>query len=374
MSKEHDDSNGVAEELRQMLIGLGAKPKDLSPLPGEAERAEERLAAILRSPREEPTSDGPAEPAKDRYSHLGRSRRLIMLVASAAVVAIGLVAIRPFSGTEMAAAHTPPLLTFNATRPGDMPQAGRPASDILADLARRSRTQTASPPGPVQHVVVDAWWSSSEDAGDAGVHSELIPVRRDTYFYPDTTMRAVERYGEPLREDGTLAKQETWEQRPVASNESFESPDPGPTYADDLPMDPATLRGSLTSTHDSVLCSQAPGGCLVEDVINLYHSYVISPSLSGALWEVLSQEPSIYYVGTTHDRLGREAVAFTTRATDGVSQVLVLADPDTGAYLGDEQVLVKKSAAYSFSPPAVTSFSSVVKAERIPVKDVPPAA
>lgn len=373
MNKEHDDSNGVAEDLRQMLIGLGAEPKDLSPLPGEAERAEERLAAILRSPREESASDGPAEPAKDRYSHLGRSRRLIMLLA-AAVVAIGLVAIRPFSGTEMAAAQTPPLLTFNATRPGDMPQAGRPASDILADLARRSRTQTASLPAPVQHVVVDAWWSTSQDAADEEkTHSELIPVQRENFFYPDTTMRTIERYGAPLRKDGALDEQETWAQRPVVSDESFESPDPGPTYADDLPTDPATLRESLTSTHDSVLCSQTPGGCLVEDVINLYHSYVISPSLSGALWEVLSREPSIYYVGTTHDRLGRNAVAFMTRATDGVSQVLVLADPNTGAYLGDEQVLVKKSDAYSFTPPTVTSFSSVVKTERIPFKDVPPA-
>ncbi len=109
------------------------------------------------------------------------------------------------------------------------------------------------------------------------------------------------------------------------------------------------------------------------DVISLHQSYVVPPALTAALWEVLAQEPSVRLVGATHDRLGREAIAFMTRAPDGASQQLLLADPETGAYLGEEKVLVEKLDGVGFTPPAVTSFSAIVESRRIAKTEVPPA-
>lgn len=368
MTSEPDDPEAVAEEMRRILIEEGAQPRDLSPLPGEAERAERRLAEILQSPRAGTVETGPTHDAVDT-----RRRwwvRTSILAASAAALAVALMVPWSPSSPEIAVAASPSLLTFDATLPGELPAGNRPARDALMDLARLSGNADPGSSGPVQHVVIDAWWSSNEQT-DEGVRSELIPVQSRTYFLPNGTMRSIERRGDPLRDDGTLGDPRNWSAHPVTADETFDGPDRGPDYAENLPTEPDALRETLVAAQDETYCAPTPGGCLMEDVIGLHHTYVPSPALTSALWKVLASEPSIYLVGATRDRLGRKAIAFMTRAPDDVSQLLLLADTDTGAFLGEERILVEPVDSMAFIPPAVTSFSALVEARRITMADVP---
>lgn len=374
MNNRPDDPDELADEVRQLLISHGAQPRDLAPLPGEDDRAERRLAEILRSPRRSTPSREPS--VGETVARRRRWVRAAALVASAAALAVGLVVLWSPTEPDAAAAATPALLTFDATRPGELPTATRPAADALMDLARRSRSAEPPAAGPVQHVVIDAWWSSSEET-DEGARSELIPIQSWAYFFPNGLMRVIQRRGEPLGGDSALSDPGNWEQRPITSDDSFESLDPGPAYVKDLPTDPDALRAALaaapTAATGAAHCAPTPGGCVMADVISLHQSYVVPPALTAALWEVLAQEPSVRLVGATHDRLGREAIAFMTRAPDGASQQLLLADPETGAYLGEEKVLVEKLDGVGFTPPAVTSFSAIVESRRIAKTEVPPA-
>lgn len=369
MDNRPDDPDELADEVRRLLIDHGAHPRDLAPLPGEDERAERRLAEILRSPRTEmpPAGSFASEPVTGRR----RWMRATALIASAAAVAVALIVPWSLSGPKAAVAH-PALLTFDSTSPGELPASTEPAADVLRELARRSRAGGTTSVGPVQHIVIDAWWSTHGDAGE-GARSELVPVQNLVYIFPDGRMRSIERRGDPLREDGMLEDRTDWNDRPITSDETYENRDPGPAYAENLPTDPEALRKLLVSAHDARRCAPAPGGCLMDDIISLHYSYVVSPALTGALWGVIAQEPSVYLAGSTRDRLGREAIAVMTRAPDGASQQLLLADPETGAYLGEEKVLVKELDGVDFTPPAVTSFSAIVESRRIAFADVPSA-
>lgn len=367
MNRKHDHEE-LAEQLRRDLISAGAEPRDLTPLPGQTQRAESALADIVTMPRDAQATPLPVRRAPSRTRKLVRAGGF---VAAAAVLALVFVIVRPGQSPEPAAAGTPPLLRFEDVKPGTLPAAGKPAAAALEKLAAKAETLPASA-GPVQRVVLDSWWASTETSDTAPARSALVPVQRESYFQPDGTIRAIERRGAPLDQNGRIDPSLDSLRGPVQSDDSFESPDPGPNYAETLPTNAATLRTTLEARQDPVTCAEASGGCLVNDVVDLYHNYVLPPRLAAALWEVMSTDPSITYLGPTHDRLGRDAIAFTTPGVDGTSQSLVFVNPKTGAYLGDEVVLTKTSDAFSFTPPAVVSFSALVIADRIEEDQLPP--
>lgn len=294
-----------------------------------------------------------------------------ILVATAAVVALVFVVAQPRSTTPPLHASTPPLLALADAPPGTIPAAGGPAGAVFERLAEIAGRQTPSGSGPVQHVALSAWWSSNGDEDGESVTSVLEPVEVDSYFRSDGTMRLIERRGPPLDDEGRV---ESPRRGDTLTDESFENGDPGPGYADRLPVTPDPLRRALTKGYDQTTCHEALGACLMSDVVGLFAQYVVSPELTSALWRVLATEPSITHLGQVRDRLGRPAEAFTTPSRDGVSQDLLLISPTTAAYLGEEVVLVKPAEHYSFTPPAVLSFTALVSAERIPAANVPSAA
>ena len=83
--------------------------------------------------------------------------------------------------------------------------------------------------------------------------------------------------------------------------------------------------------------------CLVTGFTFLHYNYVLRPSLNAALWRTLATEAGFRYLGTTVDRVGRTAVAFSAHGADPSRKVILLADPETGAFLGSEEVLVRDS-------------------------------
>ena len=367
MNRRHDDEE-LAAELRQELIDAGAEPRDLTPSPGQAQRAEAVLAAIIMRPRRPETL--PATRARQSPARARRWARAGAFMAAAAALALVLVTVRPGQGPEHAAALTPPLLRFDDVAAGALPAAGRPARAELESLAGKAESLPDTS-GGVQHVVLDSWLASTGDSEGEPVHSALVPVRSEMFFQPDGTMRSIERRGRPLDQQGRIDTSPDSDPGPVQSDDSFESSDPGPDYAQGLPTEPSELLSALRARQDPLVCADRSGGCLMDDIIDLYHSYVVPPVLTAALWRVLATDSSVTYLGATSDRLGRDAMAFTTLGVDGTSQGLLFADARTGAYLGDEMVLTKRSDAFSFTPPAVISFSALVRAERISEDQLP---
>ncbi|GAA1723882.1 CU044_5270 family protein [Aeromicrobium alkaliterrae] len=351
-----DDDEQLAEEIRRDLLLHGVTPKDLEPLDGQSRRAREHLARIVGA--EQIPSHSPR-----------RTRKLPLLLAAAAVAALiaGTATVVGLSGEQNAAqAAEVPLLAFHSAEPGTLPAYGSSPDDELADLAARARSQPVSA-GAVQHIVVDAWYSSSgPDEYDGDLSSELVPVQRDALYSPDGTVQAVERRGPALDKNGRIDTQVDWSSQPITSEDTFPSLDPGPGWADSLPTTAPELASLVESRQDPANCEEARGACLVQDLVDLNTNWVVPPAVTAAFWEVLATSPDISYLGETTDRLGRPALAFTARSAPGSdTQTVILVDPETGLYSGEETILIRRSPAYSFDPPAVLSYSAIVTSERV---------
>ncbi|WP_460830066.1 CU044_5270 family protein [Nocardioides hungaricus] len=359
------------ERFRQELIAHGIRVQDASPLPGDDARVALELTRILALPRRKP-------PLLRRLTSAASSRRtwriaLPVLATVSVLVAVFVVVVQPGGRGYVAEAGTPPLLRLSGVQPGSLPASGEPAGDTLRELAATALRLPYDAAQPVQQVVVDSWLSESAiEIGGGPVRSVLRSVQRASYFLPDDTFRSIERRGEPLDQDGRITTPiETG--GPSLTDESFASPDPGADYAESLPTEPTALRDALLDGFDPTTLRETAGGALLGQVTALTSSYVLPPRLLSAILEVLAGEPGITLLGTTHDRLDREALVLSAPAIDGYSQQLLLVDPDTGAILGDEVVLVRPSDSYSFTPPAVTAFNTIARSERIGFADLPAA-
>ncbi len=357
------------ERFREELIAHGIPVSDASPHQGDDARAALELARILALPQGKPTV-----PRRVNSGASGRgTRRIVLPVLGIAVVLVTVffVVARPGSQGYVAQAGTPKILALPGVHPGALPASGDPARDTLRKLAVKAQELPYDATQPVQHVVVDSWFSESVDeTGDGPVQSILRSVQRESYFLPDDTFRSIERRGGTLDQDGRITAPIDAD-GPSLTDESFSSPDPGADYAESLPTDPVVLRDSLLAGFDSRTLREAPGGALLGQVTALTSSYVLPPRLVSAILKMLADEPSISLLGATRDRLDREALVFSAPAIDGHSQQLLLVDPDTGAIIGDETVLVEPSPSYSFEPPAVTSFNTIARSERIALARVP---
>lgn len=363
-------SDADDEQFRHELIAHGMPARDPSPLPGDDARAALELARIMSLPQDRPA----LRRSRVATTKWGVRRIIVPVLATVAVmVVVFVVVVQPGGGGHVAQAGTPPLLGLNGVQPGTLPSSGEPAGDTLRDLADEAADLPYAPIQPVQHVVAASWFAESTiDVGGEPTRSVLRSVQRESYFLPDDTFRSIERRGASLDQDGRVTTPVDTE-GPALTDESFASPDPGADYAENLPTDLAELRDVLLDGFDPETLQDAPGGALLGQVTALTSSYVLPPPLVAAILEVLAHEPTVTLLGTTHDRIGREALILSAPAIDGHSQQLLLVDPHTGAILGDELILVRPSAGYSFTPPAVTSFNTIVRSRRIAMSDLPPA-
>jgi len=357
----HTDPEEFAAELRRRLIDEGAIPRDLAPLPGQETRAEEALARIVSSPPLGP-------PYLRTKPGLRRRRRALAFLGAAVAIVLGLAIVWPGwpGSTPHAVAATPPLLAFPDVATGRFPEDGEPARERLLQLAAAVERQPDPAPEPVQRVVVSAWFTSSEETADGSMSSSLAAVTRESNFAPDGTMYVVESRGPELDQHGRVKDPANESEAPVTVEESFESNDPGPRFAEELSADPRRLREQLDARQDPQTCGAVPASCLVVETIDLFHNYVVRPGLSAALWRTLATEPGVTYVGEVSDRLDRPADAFAALGLDRTTHLLIFLDPETGLYLGDEEVLTEPSDAFGFDPPAVISFSALVESRRVP--------
>lgn len=362
MTEEPDNPDVLAEEVRSLLSGLGLESRALEPLPGESERADRDLALILVSPQDAPAG---------RPSWARRAGRPLLLLATAAVLAIGLVIVRPFAGSDPVMATTPAILQITDGGGTVLEQATEPASDELRRLAGLARRAPAPSDGPVQLIVRSSWLLST-DEGAARGRSVLVPVHSEQYFQPDGTVRTIERRSQPLDSSGQLTDEiGSWSDARALSDQTFAGPVNGPDYPSTLSTDPVELAEQLVP--DPAEC-EVLTHCLVAAANSLHYNYVIEPRLSSGLLEMLAQRPDIRFAGSTSDRLDRPAEAFVAPGADASRRIIVLIDPETGELLGSEEVLVEDSAALGLDAPAVIEFTALEESRRIAESDVPDAS
>lgn len=106
------------------------------------------------------------------------------------------------------------------------------------------------------------------------------------------------------------------------------------------PTRPALLHRLLTSTA----CTPPRTACALAALVDAFTHYAVQPETARALWHAVAQLDNITDLGTTHDRLGRPAVALSTSLGDN-RQLILLADPQTGSLLGAETVDGLKTAS-----------------------------
>lgn len=353
---DSDQFDDDLDRLRQDLANAGVTSDVLRQAIHDREDARAIAANAIAASRE--------PSARRRKSPWGRVA-VVGLAAAALVLAFVLFEITGNPATTTpAAAATPPLLSIDGASANGFPESGTPAAPHLERLAELAARQPGGPQGPVQHVRTVGWGATADETSatsePVGV---LIPQIIDTYFLPDGRLRAIERFGSPLDQDGRPTDRTGhWSDNDPVSDYVLDDMRPGPNYADKLPTeDPAALVEALLGPEP---CTDYVGGCLLRQAESLYGTYVPTPQLRSALWLALAEEPSITYLGRTEDRLGRDAEVFTALSSRGNHQMLAFADPRTGAWLGSESILIRPLKDSGFDPPAVVEFTGIESSAR----------
>lgn len=365
MARTHDDLEQLADELRQMMSSLGVQSRDLDQTRLETQSAEDALTRIVARPPSE-AGEAPSRSAVRRPWP-----RLMIAGGIAAAIAIALVVIQPGVKPDEAVARTPALAEFQFGDDFGKPTSDQSARVALDALAERASRQGSGDSGSIQLTVRDAWFLSTDEAkpGESG-SSVLIPTVREQYTNPDGTIRAIEHRGHPLNRSGQVTgKTGSWSKLPTVSDEIFDGPETGPEYPESLSTKPAKLATQLI--QDESECAAIRAFCLTNSITQLHYNYVFGPDLKSALWQVLADEPTVAYLGTSRDRLDRKAVAFAMPGADKSRRIILFADPETGALLGSEEMLVADSKELGVGAPAVIEFTALVKSQRIAAGDVP---
>ncbi|MFT4008844.1 MAG: hypothetical protein QM655_02260 [Nocardioidaceae bacterium] len=92
-----------------------------------------------------------------------------------------------------------------------------------------------------------------------------------------------------------------------------------------------------------------------------------------AFWQALAERPDVTSLGTVRDRLDRNAVALVAPGATASQQLILFADPETGAFTGYEEILVGPDDELGLAPPAVISLAALSEVEAIPVDQAPAA-
>lgn len=362
MTDDPNEYDRLETEIRDLLAELGVHPRDLEERPGEAERAESDLAAILEFKPEERSS------VPTNRNRFGRTK-VVGFFAAAAVVALGLVLVRPWMGNSPAMATTPAVLHL---QDADSRFNGGSAAAAQAEFRKLAAAAGRQPEldGAVQRTTLNSWLLSTDEAtGKAPAKSVLTPVVSERFYLPDGKFRTIEHRGSPLDINGRVTDSlQSMMDKTSDTDETFDGPEEGPDYADRLETDPRALYRQLVDPEE---CEQSPASCLVSRTTFLHYNYAVAPRTSAALWLTLAESTGFTFLGETRDRLDRPAVAFAADGPDPATRRILLADPKSGAVLGSEDILIEDSASLGLRAPAVIEFIALVDTQRTSRDQIP---
>ncbi len=334
----------------------------------------ETMAYIARS--KESIDQVLAVPRVPRPRSFRVARPVPWFLTAAALAAILLaLGMTSFGRNDFAAfAATPPILDIAGTNTSRYPLTGSdPTAELtqLADLAEHSpaavrgiSSGVSMGPGrdhDAQHVEVASWWLETSAPADHTGH--VVPTDTQRYVLPDGGVRVITHRGRPMNGNSTGGS------GPVTSRAVYPAAEGPLSDPAKLPLDPAKLRAKLLGSPRE--CAGEEGYCLSNAVQTLALAHVLSPQLNAALLRAMIGSTDLHYAGHAIDRAGRPSEVFVVDDPDRDRQRLVLFDADTGAYNGDETVLVKDSAELGVKAPAVIGFDAVVTREWIPAGAVP---
>jgi len=357
----------LARILRDQYDTLVADP---APSPHEAAahavRYRQAIDRVLASPRA----------PQVRSFRSARPVPWFLTAAALATLLLGLT-IGPFGRHEFAAfAATPPILDIAGTNASRYPLIGTDPSDELARLAEIAEHSPAAVKGissgvsmgpgstrDAQHVEVASWWLETSAPDDH--RTNVVPTDTQRYVLPGGAVRVITHRGRPMT--GNSASQPG--SGPITSREAFAAGSGPLSDPAKLPLAPAKLRAKLLG--DPRECAGEEGYCLSNAVQTLALAHVLSPQLNAALLRAMVGSSDVRYAGRAIDRAGRPSEVFVVDDPDRDRQRLLLFDTDTGAYNGDETILVKDSRELGVKAPAVIGFDAVVTREWIPAGAVP---
>jgi len=365
--------NDLADLLRTQY---GVAPADLELTRGQewalTARSRESIARIL------------AEPQRSEHRSTLKHRMWAVGVAAAAAAVLAPL-VWPF-GNQGSTAYsaTPPPLDIVGVDAVRYPLIGTDPDRELDRLAHLARTSPAilsglssgvglgrGQSGDAQHLEVDSWWL--ETSNDGRPSSEVVPTETQRYVLPGGSVRVTTTTGSPLTGRAAAALSPSSGRAARAQGGAVSAAAGSPTgplsHPSRLPLDPAKLRARLLG--DPRQCADREGACLSEAIQTLGQSNLLSPRLNAALLRTLIGAPDVRYVGSTLDRAGRPSEVFVVDDPDHARQRLILFDADTGAYNGDETVLLKGGEDLGVETPAVIGFDVVVTREWVEAGAVP---
>lgn len=352
------NDDALVDEVLQVLAIAGIPRRDLTIDPEVRESVNASAAAGL-----EAILAGERRPtATVSLIRRGTSWGLIAAGAAAATVAVASTQ-QPAAPPRPAVFATPAMASFEYATIGPEGISGRSADQILKTLAGAASEQPPVRSGSMNQVVRTAgWWLTTTPAGKAEAFSELIPTTSTHVYQSDGQIHAVENRGDPLSPSGTLTSVRATSS---TTDEVFTGPAEGPDHAQSLAdKSPRELRQALipTATECPVVAY-----CLVTAIEQLHATYVVPPALESNLWRLLGPTDGVASLGRTTDRLGRPAVAISVPGARADRVQILYADPNSGDYLGSEEVLVADSEQLGIQAPAVLNFTAVISARYVPV-------
>lgn len=318
--------------------------------------------------------DAPHDELAQRRARRTPRRRLALIASSVAAAGVLVTGILQPWGSAPVQAMIPAILDYEfasadaiSVAPGKSPTI---ALEQLADAASAMPTQSARI--RTQHVVTDSWYADLEatTAGAAEAeNSVLVPQISETWLAPDGSLRTVERRDDPLPADGRgLPANGGWDDQPATADETQPAGSLDPDLVSTLPTNPDGLRDRLLEIEG---CVETKLGterslCLYNRIIAIHQTYVTSPQLTAAMWEMLRDERGIRLLGEVKDRAGRAGIGISLIAAKRPEfrQVLI-ADPKTGRLLGSEEILIAPVEGISLKVPAIMSFTAILESKYV---------
>lgn len=281
-----------------------------------------------RDRREARSEQAPGVPRKLRQApQLVAVCSMILLLIS---VTFALSSVAP-TGTAYAA--TPPLLVVT-------PVNSR-APELLQEMEKVVRENPYT-----RRIIRSQTWTLSVTIGDDGeAHSAIVEPRwSETRFAVDGTVRyrLIAAYPFPGQKNADLPKPGT-----ILSDEVFApgtwdvDPDGGP------PRDPDQVGSYLAARTENTHLSSFE---ILRELSTVLSLYPVDSEQEAALIHYLQTLQDIEVLGTTADRLGREAIVFGARDSTGSElEDRLFISPETGKFLASETIY------YGQDYPGITS-------------------